>query len=397
MLSNFASARPGLPAMSATSTAGSTAPPQPPIPEALLTLAPLQLPNHRHSRYGGDELCLSLADLAEADQRLLRHLYAVLSELLYSIAGGQDGVPHKWRQVEAWVQRHGLDTLIDQTRELGVASHQQSAGELLAKTVHDLRGGALSTLLGRLQLLDQLPHDDAQLNRLFVLSRDHLKIMRNAITDLDAERREADRKPKAHAMQLMLDKWQNAVVGPKRQEPRVEMHIDCRYEGALTECCLESAAIDRIFYNLTNNAARHAANGRLDMVIFPVPDAAGGTLRFVLSNEVSDKDAASLRLLTGSGGPPTPKPDPGQGAALVPLFTPRVSSTGSGLGLTVVADFVAKAFGLPDRRAALQGRYVGATLDGRTFRAWFHWLAANDDLPPKLDDFHQPEQSLSEP
>ena len=366
------------------------------VPEALLKLAPLDLVNHRQGRYGGDDLCLRLKDLAAADQGLLRHLYDVLSELLYTIADDKDNTAHKWRQVESWMQRHGLDALIDQTRELGVASHQQSAGELLAKTVHDLRGGALSTLLGRLQMLDLLPHDDAQLNRIFVLSRDHLKIMRNAIVDLDFERREADRKPKAHAMKLMLDKWQNAVVGPKRQEPRVEMHIDCRYEGALTECCLESAAIDRIFYNLTNNAARHAANGQLDMVVFPIPDAAGSTLRFVLSNEVSDKDAAYLRMTT-SGGGPVAKTEPEHGATLVPLFTPRVSSTGSGLGLTVVADFVAKAFGLPDRRAALQGRYVGATLDGRTFRTWFHWLAANDDLPPKLDDFHQPEQSLSEP
>ena len=116
----------------------------------------------------------------------------------------------------------------------------------------------------------------------------------------------------------------------------------------------------------------------------------------MLSNEVSDKDAAYLRLTT-SGGSPVPKAELKRGATLVPLFTPRVSSTGSGLGLTVVADFVAKAFGLPDRKAALAGRYVGATLEGRTFRTWFHWPAANDDLPPKLDDFHQPEQSLSEP
>ena len=292
--------------------------------------------------------------------------------------------------MQAWTERYDLDPLIDQVREFGRASHQQNTGELLAKTVHDLRGGALSALLGRLQMLPYLPHDSAQLNQLFVLTRDHLKIMRNAIVDLDAERREADRKPKAHAMRLMLDKWQNAVIGPKRQERPIEMHIDCRYEGALTECCLESAAIDRIFYNLTNNAARHASGGRLDMVVFPVPDASGECLRFVLSNEVNEKDAEFLRgLMKPAGSADAP--------GLPALFTAEVSSTGSGFGLTVVADFVAKAFGLADRETALQGRYVGATLEGRTFRTWFHWLAANDDLPPKLDDFHRPEQSLSEP
>ncbi len=73
-----------------------------------------------------------------------------------------------------------------------------------------------------------------------------------------------------------------------------------------------------------------------------------------------------------------------------------MSSTGSGFGLTVVADFVAGAFGLRDRAEALRERYVGAILDGHTFRVWFHWPMAHEGLPEKLDDYHRPEQSLSE-
>ena len=72
------------------------------------------------------------------------------------------------------------------------------------------------------------------------------------------------------------------------------------------------------------------------------------------------------------------------------LFEPGASSKGSGFGLTVVADFVADAFGLRDRQEALRERYVGAVVDGRTFRVWFHWPMANSDLPPKLDDYHRP-------
>ena len=63
----------------------------------------------------------------------------------------------------------------------------------------------------------------------------------------------------------------------------------------------------------------------------------------------------------------------------------------------MVADFVVDAFGLRDRQEALRERYVGAILDGRTFRVWFHWPVANDALPPKLDDYHRPFESLSEP
>ncbi len=62
-----------------------------------------------------------------------------------------------------------------------------------------------------------------------------------------------------------------------------------------------------------------------------------------------------------------------------------------------MADFVAGAFGLRDRTEALHKRYVGAILDGQTFRVWFHWPTAHEGLPEKLDDYHQPQQSLTEP
>ena len=158
---------------------------------------------------------------------------------------------------------------------------------------------------------------------------------------------------------------------------------------------MESAAVDRIFYNLANNACRHAVGERIEMAIFPVPESPGECLRFVLSNEVSEQDAAYLLSLIQSGG--ADSVDRGSGQSLFALFAPKVSSTGSGYGLTVVADFVAAAFGLRDSKEALRERYVGAVLDSRTFRVWFHWPMANNNLPQKLDDVHRPEQSLSEP
>ncbi len=219
--------------------------------------------------------------------------------------------------------------------------------------------------------------------------------MRNAVVGLDEPRREADHKPKAHAMSLILEKWHESVVGPRWHEQSLHMHIDCRYEGPLTECCLESAAIDRIFWNLVSNAARHAEGNRLEMVIFPVPDLLGDCLRFVLSNEVSAADAVRLRGPVQSCD--ANSTHLGTGESLFALFEPERSRGESSLGLTVVADFVAGAFGLRDRAEALRERYVGAILDGQTFRVWFHWPRAHLDQPQKLDDFHQPEQSLSEP
>ena len=131
------------------------------------------------------------------------------------------------------------------------------------------------------------------------------------------------------------------------------------------------------------------------MVIFPIPEPSGDCLRFVLSNRVSEADAARLRATIQAGG--ADSVDRGSGESLFALFEPAVSSTGSGFGLTVVADFVARAFGLRDRAEALRERYVGAILDGPSFRVWFHWPRAHDHLPPKLDDYRQPALSLSEP
>ena len=362
------------------------------VPESLLALAPLHLRNRRQQRYLGDDSCIALEGLAPPDQTLLGHFYRVLSALLYAIADTATDDAQKWRDVILWTQHNHLDELIDQVNAFGDASHaQEGASEALAKVVHDVRGGALSALLGRLQLLFRLPQDEKNLKTLFILSRDHLKIMRNAVTGLDEPRREADRAPKSHAMGLMLDKWHESMVGPKWCERPVLMFVDCRYDGALTECCLESAAIDRIFYNLAANACRHSASERLDMAIFPIPEPPGECLRFVLSNQVSDWDVVHLHTFVPGGT------SAASHEGLSSLFAPKVSTTGSGYGLTVVADFVASAFGLRDREEALWGGYVGAVLDGHTFRVWFHWPMARSDIPKKLDDYHRPQESLSEP
>lgn len=359
-------------------------PPLPAIAPELLALAPLDLPNFRTVRYAGDDVCIAVASLAERDQTLVRRLYDHLTELLYVITDKSIDDPQRWEGIENWLRRHELDLLVDEVRELGEASHARHPDDELAKAMHDIRGGALSALIGRLALRTFSPRDEAHLKVLFVLVRDHLKIMRSAMVGLDEARRKSDRKRRLHSMSLMIEKWHQSIVGPKWQERPIRMYVDCRYEGGLTECCLESAAIDRIFYNVANNACRHVQGDCLDLAVFPIPEPASDCLRFVLSNPVNASDADYLRSLMTEGGD------------LFALFEPQVSSTGSGFGLTVVADFVAGAFGLTDRSEALRNGYVGAVLDGDTFRVWFHWMAARSDLPAKVDDYHQPDQSLSE-
>ena len=366
-----------------------------PIAEPLLALAPGRLPNRRRIRYVGDDLCVVLEQLASRDQDLLRRLYQILTELLYAIVDPAIDDAGKWQAITRWTENYNIDTLIEEIREIGLASHAQADSEALAKAMHDVRGGALSALLGRLQLFEYVPHTETVLKSLFVLTRDHLKIMRSALVGLDEPRRNADRKPKAHAMRLILEKWHESVVGPQQGERSVQMFIDCRYEGALTDCCLESAAVDRIFYNLAAYACRHAVGSRLEMAVFPLTEPPDECLRFVLSNEVSPEEAARLSSMVQAGAAAGTSHEYPRN--LSSLFEPEASSADADLGLAVVADFVAGAFGLRDRGEALRERYVGVILDGQTFRAWFHWPMGHDDLPTKLDDYHRPEQSLSEP
>ena len=79
-----------------------------------------------------------------------------------------------------------------------------------------------------------------------------------------------------------------------------------------------------------------------------------------MSNPVDGDDE---RWLTGRGD-------------LNDLFRSGVSTTGSGLGMTVALDFVRNAYGLGSTSEAFDGGYLGARLVEREFQAWFHWPIA---------------------
>lgn len=365
------------------------------IPEALRDLAPTHLPNRRATRYLGDGQFARLDALAPADQDAMRLTYADLGELLRVLISQNTDDAGKRLETRRWIDRGSVGLIVERMHHMGDAT--RGVGKIsddMMRTIHDVRGGALGALVGRLEMLDVWPGAlSEKLNMIFCLTRDHLKIMRNSLVGLDDAQRDKDRTPKSHAASLLIEKWHEAVVGPSLEAPAPRMRVDCRYEGPVTECCLESAAIDRIFYNLANNARRHTADGDMEMVIFEVPSSPGECLRFVLSNAITADQARALHELVGAA-----QPSPASSALrLDAIFAPRASTTGSGYGLAVVADFTAHAFGLKSGADAVREGYVGAVLEAeRTFRAWFHWPEARRGLTPKLDDYHHPEQSLSE-
>lgn len=183
--------------------------------------------------------------------------------------------------------------------------------------------------------------------------------MRNALLGLDDEKRDEDLLPKLHGINFIVGKWKDALLREEQRQARLE--VDSRSDGNISECCVEFGALDRILYNLINNASRHTSFDHVGLTIIPLPETDSVDLRFVVTNEVSESDAAAL-----------------QGRDLGELFQPGISSTGSGFGMTVAADFVANAYGLGSRDKAVAGEYLGACLSGRQFAAWFHWPIAPD-------------------
>ena len=70
----------------------------PSVPEPLLTLAPLHLPNRRRVRYVGDDYCVDLPQLAKPDQALIFHLYRNLTALLFALSNPSNDDAGKWQR-----------------------------------------------------------------------------------------------------------------------------------------------------------------------------------------------------------------------------------------------------------------------------------------------------------
>lgn len=321
----------------------------------LETVAPPQLRNYRKRRYLGDDLCLPVSAFAPADQGRLRRLYDFLQEMFTHLRGCDGNALGRETAAREFLARQAIPDVLADAYAFGRESVKADESELMGKTTHDLRGGALTALLGWLDLAQMRPPDGAGLRRLFLLTRDHLKIMRNALLGLDDEKRAADLTPQMHGTDLIVEKWTHALLDADLERP-VRLEIECGYDGPIAECCVEFGALDRVLYNLVNNASRHCAS--LEVQVFILPEPAEGTvenLRFAVCNRIADADRQRFG-----------------GRDLRELFEPGVSSTGSGLGLTVVADFVSNAFGI-SREQALGERYLGAKLWNDYFLVWFHW------------------------
>lgn len=321
--------------------------------EVLLALAPTELPNRRNDRFRGEGQDIAMADLHPNDRSGILEVYGRLNtlHLNWQQASGGELDPQLARDAIRLVEPGFWDTVTTLGR-----STQPEASDQVKKVIHDIRGGALTAALLNAELLALHPEDSELLQTLVYLARDHAKMMRNAIRDVDPEGRRQDGEEKAHGMDDLIRKWHGQSY--RVQDAVTKVQATTEFRGGLASCCLEAGAVDRILYNHLNNAARFATG---DGVRIDVLDLDAGLLRFAVTNGVEPSQAAWLReRLTD---------DPHA------LYRTGVTRGGSGLGLANAAHFVASAFGLEDPSDALTRGYLGGRLIEDRYHAWFHWPA----------------------
>jgi hypothetical protein len=316
----------------------------------LLRLAPADLPILRPLRFDGAGLEVPLSRFAPADRDALRHIYAKVNGL--SLQWRAMGANPDWNLLGRCSTELVKEGLLHSAQALGRATQEAgSDGPDSRKALHDIRGGGLTVLLGTAELLSMLPADEGLARTCVAAARDHAKIMRCLLPDLDPPGRAADEGTKAHAISHFTDKWHGASLrGPLGP---VTVAVHCEFQGNISARCLETASIDRVVYNLMNNAVRFAVDGQVELAVQPV----GRDLtRWVVGNRVAAAEATFLA-----------------GMELKALFAGGVTHGGNGVGLANCAEIVAECFGLQSSTAAAQGGYVGAALSHDAFLVWFHW------------------------
>ena len=321
------------------------------------TIAPARLHSYREKRYQGQEERVYLRQFADEDRQLLAAVYNYLRELYEALKPHHDNHTDCREALEAYVVSDGYQNLVPQMSHLGHATAALKTPADVSRLVHDLRGGAFQALAFRLQLFCADTQSERGLQDVYFLVRDHLKIMRNCVADLDPDRFEADSLTKNHNVDLLIEKWsQQDFMGADKP---VHVALDCQFTGTICESCLEFASLDRIIYNLMNNAACYAADGRVNFYILPVPDERGDDVRFIIVNRVSEEHRQILLSKFHD--------DLGE------IFRGGFTTNGHGLGTRICADFCAHAYGIFDFAKARHAGYFGARWAGDHFVTWFHW------------------------
>lgn len=328
-------------------------------PRVLRSLAPAVPVGKRHADPIATTTSVPLCALPPEDRSLLRTLYRDL-EALYATLREDLTLGDATARTDALLAERGTSVLPD-LAPLGQYLREPPSPEM-AKALHDVRSGSLAALSMLLELRREGVGERGDVDRMFVLARDHLKILRSCLPDLDPDGTAADLVENRHDVALLREKWSDVEYAVDGTQP-VRVRFRCDFDGSVSECCMEFAALDRVLYNLVNNAGRFAADGTVGIDVTPLQEARTTVLRFAVSNPVSPEHGRRLRERFACA----------ETCDLRALFLGGFTTGGHGHGLRICTDLVTHGFALPSAEAAVDGGYVGAKLLAETFVAWFHW------------------------
>jgi signal transduction histidine kinase len=332
--------------------------------DELKNLAPSDLPTYRTLRYNGADMDVPISAFAPSDNERIYRLYGVLNDLLKLLQQTWENEEKELAAIKAFIQQVQWTRFLQFIQQLGADSYDEHSEyyDALRQVVHDIKGGGFLALSIHLQLLEMGKIQKDGMSRLFFLSRDHLKIMRNAIRDLDPPFQEHERVQRDHSARLLVEKWDHAIH--QMGTSSAEVVLDCQFDGIVSERCLEFSALDRVLYNLINNAARFTADNKVYFVIFALPEEQPRNLRFVIYNRMHEAHQHTLYERYGDN--------------LGAIFRGGFTTGGSGLGLRICADFVNNAYGINNFDQGLAGKYFGARCIDNYFVNWIHWPIAGD-------------------
>ncbi|MFO0679796.1 MAG: hypothetical protein U0169_24945 [Polyangiaceae bacterium] len=317
---------------------------------SLTTTSASSLPNHRSLRYAGDDRGIALATFPERDRDTMIAFYGFLRDLERVL---DETTPEDDDdRLRALLVSRDPAALMARVRMLG---QDDGLPPGAAEALHDVRGGAATLVFVRAAKFRTAASTPEVRRTLAVHVRDHMKMMRNVVPDLDPDARARDTSPLPHRLADLADALRRWSDGADSSGSRVD--VDAPEDATIAESCVECSAVDRIVYNLVNNGIRHAPDGRVHVRFVVTHD----DLRGVVTNAVTASHSALLReRLT---------------ADATTLFG-SFSTSGSGRGLGIVADLVSRAYGIGDLRSLVDAGYVGTTVEADTFGAWFHWPRA---------------------
>jgi signal transduction histidine kinase len=316
-------------------------------------IAPINLRSMHTTRYDGTGFSATLEDFSPIDVQILKTIYEQI-KAVYDLWLYMKDAP-QYQLLQPIIEQFTSGDIVLLGKQLGETT--QDPSQHLQKILHDIRGGALTTMISYAHRISKMNmYGDVEFMRSFVfLARDQTKMMRSAIDDIDSITRAADERFRIHSIYDYVKKW-NGFVYPSANHQNITVKVQCFFEGNITTCCLEASALDRVVYNYINNALRFAASDTITLTILPI----GNVLRWVVENLISSDNVLWQKQNIGTNWQE--------------LYKGGITNGGHGIGLANCADIVAASFNISSANAIEEG-YVGATVIDSTYYGWFHWNA----------------------